>query len=355
MQAAARRLEVNPPPSVDLTVQLNQAPAQQVRTLQAALREALEAQRPVGDASREGRVWCLRCESADCAHALPPTPTSVFEGWAPTGWPRWAELAQVCLARRLPGLERLFDDPPAVLGYVDEETALVGDVLAEYAGPLARWRPLGQAVVGPLLLPGSSERCALSVQVVALGQRGAPPMLRLNLLGMSGEAITDAATGGPPRGTAEGLRRTIQQARRQVGRLGRRLATAAARGEVFDQAEAVGSLLGRIRSDLQRIFEPRHWRTQHADDRHQDGARPTDMALPDAREAGNDRLYLDTRRETVIVIGPRGRAHVFSPAGRHVTSLRLEPGELARRTSRRWWSPLAPAAAEAFRAAVHGS
>lgn len=369
VRAEAHRLAVPLPPELDLHLALGCSPAEQVRRLVAELRRSLEALRPAGDLSREGRVWCLRCESMDCAHAAPPGPEAVFVGYAPTGWPRWAEFTQVCLARRLAGLDGLFSDPPAVLGWVDGEAELVGEVLAEYAGTLDRWRPVGQVVVGLIPrpeLPKSVEesmtsggaarpsgRVALSVQVVAVHLPGAPLSLRVSLLGLTSEAITDAATAGPPRGVAEGLRRTVIQARRQVARLGRRLATT--RGEDFDERAALGSLLGRIRSDLLRIFEPRLWRTRHADDRHQAGARPTETALGDAREAGDDRLFADTRRETVIVVGPRGRAHVFTQSGRHVTSLRLEPGELGRRTGRQRWSPLSPEAAQAFREALQGA
>jgi len=351
IRAEARRLGVQTPRLIELELVLDQPPSEQVQSLMGEVRQALEALRPAGDVGREGRVWCLRCESMDCTHAVPPGPEAVFVGYAPTGWPKWAEFTQVCLARRLSGIDGLFGDAPTVLGYVDSEAQLVGEVLAEYAGTLDRWRPLGQVVVGPLVGPGGG-RSVLSLQVVVLRAPGTPPLMRVNLLGLTSEVITDAAIAGPPRGTAEGLRRVVLQARRQVGRLGRRAATAAARREVFDESAAISSLLGRTRADLLKNFEPRHWRTRHADDRHQAGVRPTETAMADAREAGDDRLFADTRRETVIVIGPRGRAHVFTQSGRHVTSLRLEPGELTRRTGRQRWSPLPDAAARAFREAL---
>ena len=40
-----------------------------------AVAAALEASRPAQAIWREGRVFCPRCESLDCAHAAPPSPT----------------------------------------------------------------------------------------------------------------------------------------------------------------------------------------------------------------------------------------------------------------------------------------
>ncbi|MCB9548892.1 MAG: hypothetical protein H6706_24065 [Myxococcales bacterium] len=351
----ARAAGIPLPAHLPLTLPLLGPLPERAAAVERAVAAALEASRPAQAIWREGRVFCPRCESLDCAHAAPPSPTTVFGGYAPTGWPQWLDFTQVCVDRRVPGLDGIFADPPQVVGYADAD-ALTAALLPEYAAALAPWRPLGQVVVGPVPAdpgrPRHSERHALTLQVVALAQPGSPATLRLNTLGLSSEVIIDAATDGPPRGVAEGLWRTLQQAHRLVARLNRRAGTAAARGEAFDRAAALSTLLGRLRADLVRLFEPRTWRTRHADDRHQAGVRPTETALGDAREAGDDRLYLDTRRETVIVIGPRGRAHVFTLRGRHVTSLRLAPGELTRRTGRDRWKPLAPDAAQAFRDAL---
>lgn len=111
-------------------------------------------------------------------------------------------------------------------------------------------------------------------------------------------------------------------------------------------------MLGHLRADLVRVFSLQQWRTRHAEERHVDGRRPTSAALGDARDAADDRLLHDTRRETIVVIGPRSRAHVFTPAGQHVTSLRLQPGELDRKLGRQRWQPLRAAQIAAFRAAL---
>ncbi|MEZ4472906.1 MAG: hypothetical protein R3F60_19390 [bacterium] len=324
--ALARSAGVAAPPAVSLLLPLEGPLDDRVARLDAALRQAIDAQRPA--AWRDGRVLCPRCESLECAHAAPPGPTTVFGGYAPTGWPQWLDFTQVCVDRRVPGLDGIFADPPQIVGYV-ETAGLTAGLLPEYAAALEHWRPLGQVVVGPVPAdpgrPRHAERHALTLQVVALERAGAPTSLRLNVLGLSAEVIVDAATEGPPRGIAEGLWRTLQQAHRLVARLNRRAGTAAARGTPSIGPAPCRRCWAACAPIWCASSEPRSWRTRHADDRHQAGGIPTETALGDAREAGDDRLYADTRRETVVVIGPRGRAHVFTPAGRHVTSLRLAP------------------------------
>ena len=86
--------------------------------------------------------------------------------------------------------------------------------------------------------------------------------------------------------------------------------------------------------------------------RHRSADRPTDHAWRDADEAADDELLRDARRQTIIVLGKRNRAHVFSATARHITSLRLEGDELARKVQGRRWVALDESAARSFRAAL---
>jgi hypothetical protein len=111
------------------------------------------------------------------------------------------------------------------------------------------------------------------------------------------------------------------------------------------------SLLGRLRSDLERVFRSDPRRTVHARERHLGGERPTAHALRDALDVGPDRFLRDSERDTLVVLGPRGRTHVFSARdGRHVTSLVLGPGELDRKFGRARWRPATRPEVDAFRA-----
>jgi hypothetical protein len=54
----------------------------------------------------------------------------------------------------------------------------------------------------------------------------------------------------------------------------------------------------------------------------------------------------------MIVLGPRGRAHAFTPEGKHVTSLILDRDALSRRLARRRWRPATRAEIDALRTAL---
>lgn len=337
---------------IDLEPRLDSA--QRVEAALAQIEAALSAARPVDDLWRAGAVHCFWCNASDCGHARPPTPGSVFAGYAATGKAEWVDFVQSCVDRRLPGLEGLFADPPHPLAFIQQHE-LTGDLLPGFGQNAHAWRLRGQVCVG--LVPADlraprGDRVAFSIQVVETRRPNAPLKLRVNLVGLDSHQITSAAASGPARNTAEQLRRLIQRAQRTVGRISRRSVLAEARQEPYDADQGIASMLGQMRGDLVRIFGPQQWRTQHAKERHGDGARPTSKALSDAREAGPERLFRDTRRETIVVIGPRNRAHVFTETGRHVTSLRLEPGELGRKTQRKRWLPLSAPGVTAFRAAV---
>jgi len=102
---------------------------------------------------------------------------------------------------------------------------------------------------------------------------------------------------------------------------------------------ATAPILARLRSDVARIFAGDRGRTEPAKTRHQSGTRPTSEARVEAENATDERILTDERRATYVVLGRKGRAHVFAGDGRHVTSLRLEPGEVERKTRRKRWRP----------------
>ena len=61
------------------------------------------------------------------------------------------------------------------------------------------------------------------------------------------------------------------------------------------------------------------------------------MAFGDLEQAKDENILFDTRRETLIVLGDRGRAHVFNPSGRLVTSIRYSPAAIDKRRKRGLW------------------
>lgn len=353
----ARQADAPLPDSLRIDLRPRDASPERVAGVIADIERAFVAARPADDLWRAGAVHCFWCASSDCAHARPSSPGSVFAGYAATGKAEWVDFVQSCVDRRLPGLDGLFTEPPHPVAFVQQQE-LTGELLPGFGREDHAWRLRGQVVIGMVpadLREPKGDRVAFAMQVVETRRPQAPLTLRINLVGMSANAITAAASDGPARSTAEQLRRLIQGAHRLVKRIGRRAVMAEARNEPYDAERAIASMLGQLRGDLVRVFAPQSWRTQHAAERHGDGARPTSKALGDAHEAGPDRLFHDTRRETIVVIGPKNRAHVFTETGRHVTSMRLEPGELGRKTQRKRWQPLSQPKITAFRAALKGA
>ena len=64
---------------------------------------------------RPGRVHCFRCDSSECEHSLPPSPLSVFTGYAPNGAAEWKEFAQVLIEAKDDRVDQLFAGRPGVV------------------------------------------------------------------------------------------------------------------------------------------------------------------------------------------------------------------------------------------------
>ncbi|MDQ7087483.1 MAG: hypothetical protein Q9Q13_06340 [Acidobacteriota bacterium] len=104
-------------------------------------------------------------------------------------------------------------------------------------------------------------------------------------------------------------------------------------------ARRVESILRGLARRLERGQRAHGRRTRHAERRHSEGGRPTRMALLDLARAGEDDLLYDIRRKTLVVLGERGRCHVFGAGGRLVTSVRYPPATIERRRRGGLWRP----------------
>ena len=58
---------------------------------------------------------------------------------------------------------------------------------------------------------------------------------------------------------------------------------------------------------------------------------------------------MDAHTRAYVVLGPKNRAHLFTSAGKHMTSMQLDPGELDRKVGRRRWRPVSPETAGALK------
>lgn len=343
---------------VPVTIPLDRASGGQLdaaaRALAAGIDSRLaEALRAAG-AFEQGRVHCFLCAATHCGHSDPPEATSVFAGYAPNGRPEWVSFANLLLARGDDRVDRLYAEPPEILGVVQGPSELAGELLPGFGQGEDAWRLLGQVALGlvPRDLLGRaprSDRLALTLQLVETGARGGKRRVRLNVLGLSPEAISEAAAGDDERGQAEAFRRTLAETRGRIDTLGLRLWRASKGEDAVDEEALALALLTQLRSDLERVFRASLKRTRHAQSRHLEGGRPTDRAKEDLANAAPGQCYLDSRRDTIVVTGPQGRAHVYAADGRLVTSLHLKDGALERKLSQGRWVPAAPGVLEGLR------
>ncbi|HIA01178.1 MAG TPA: hypothetical protein EYN66_04610 [Myxococcales bacterium] len=283
-----------------------------------------------------GQIYCFQCLAADCAHATPLKPRDTFSGYSPTGRPCWLSFTNLCIERKDTRVDTLFSEPPEIIAISQSNQELQADLLPDFGQGNVIFNVLGQVVVG--LVPRTlklhhahSERVALTLQIVESQSSNQSKRLRLNLIGMTLDEIIEAASEHGARSVAEGLRRTIQRVRHQLA--------AVSSGPQINLPE-IEPFLSRLKGDLERIFRPARRRTQHAQQRHLGGQRPTSLAMTDALNVPKERLLRDIERHTVIVLGKKNRAHVFSLQGRHVTSLQLKPGEVDRKNKRKRWRML---------------
>jgi len=342
MADAGRHRAGGLPDDLSFPVDLSSAPIEEWRRRAHALYDTLH-QRIEADASTwtDGTVWDFQSGDPESPHIRPPSDRHTFAGYTATGKPTWVPFVDLCLELRPDGLDTLFTAKPGVVVISQEPDALGETRLEGFGDGGATFRVLGQVVAGLLplgLTRDDGDRGVLTVQIVARRERDGALRVHLNHLGISARTIHLAAASGPPRNPAEQLRRTLRQSQKRLDSVVRKPEISMP-GTL--EAE-VGPVLARLRSDVARIFTGDRGRTAHAKSRHRSATRPTSEARVEAESAADERILTDERRATYVILGRKGRAHVFAGDGRHVTSLRLEPGEVERKTRRKRWRPATP-------------
>ncbi len=304
-------------------------------------------------ALRPGHVYCHRCRAADCPHSRPSGPRQVFTGYASTGAPRFEDLAQWLLACQHDRAGVLYGERASEQGFVTQVSTgeeLTADLVAAFEdrrGPDIRIH--GQVVAGwfPLRPQGQLGReLALSLQVVSSrkpgkgkvgkGKPGKPSKDRHRRLSLN---IIGAGPDGAPLATLEerlGAMPWMAAAKWAQSVLGS-IEQAQARHKPAHLQARIEGVLGAIAGRLEQGRRGSSRRTKHAEDRHQEGDRPTRLAVADLVKVPDERILHDTLRDTLIVLGARNRAHVFARAGKHVTSIRYTPEAIERKkTAGRW-------------------
>ncbi len=305
-----------------------------------------------------GRVFCFRCESCDCEHAAPPTPLSVFSGYASNGAAEWAEFAQVLIEARDDRVDRLFGPRPSTLAVVQLGHDLRVKQLGSFGRSSKTYSLLGQVIAGYFLVPGAGTadaRLAITFQAVEGRGEGGRLRLRLNCLAaMPGpDTLSDllAADWQPElrraRRVAEEVLATIEQ-RVNAAREAQRL------DDIKTAMRQVPGILRRLAESVERGSRQGIRRTRHVEQRRQE-RRPVHKALEDALSAAPEAFYHDEKMETMVVCGGQNRAHVFSPEGRHVTSFVLNPDAVEFRLRTRRWRQATPEEAQELKSRIQAS
>lgn len=323
-------------------------------------RQLQDARADLG-AARKGRAYCFRCASSLCEHAVPPSSLHVFAGYSPTGQPEWEEFAQALIAARDERVDRLFSDPPAILTCLRFGRDLRDRQLASFGRASKTYALLGQVTAGyfPVRSSGAvrgptPERLALTFQAAETRDASGALRLMLNVIGVDprGLPLEDALASETGWGSA--VYRAREIASRDLENLERLAVQAREAGrpeEGLAAMKKIPGVLDRLAESLERGDRQQARRTQHAEAR-RGSVRPVHKALDDAASASPANHFSDERTGGIVVCGPRGRAHVFNPEGRHITSFCLTPEAVAYRVRTSRWKPLSPENWTGFRARI---
>jgi hypothetical protein len=311
------------------------------RAAEEAVQEAIQSLVAHSARFQPGRVFCLRCQSAACEHSAPQSNRQVFTGYASTGVPRFADLGQWLLARRDPRVDLLYRESPQLLATVSPGVELTGELLPVFLQNESGYKLHGQVAVGWYPAPtdnGHREPLAVSFQVLSSRARGGRRRFGLNVIGIGPggqplEHLYDRVGEIPWSGSVRWAQTVLGSIEHQLDRAPR------TPPQVVDQR--IEGLVAALARRLEKGWRGEERKTQHARVRHREGDRPTRMALADFARATPENLLFDTRRETLVVVGDRGRAHVFNREGKLVTSIRYNPAVIEKRRQNGMWRPAA--------------
>lgn len=333
------------------------------------IREEIEALLLERTAFQPGHVADLRVDSKSRRRGSggrdtsPPDARFVFSGWSPSGAPRFLDFAQLLLERQHEEQHRLYRKPPALLTLSQDRDDLRRELLphfreqnGETADPEASdgvVRVHGQVAAGWFRVPrqdGTESVQALTLQAVSVaapGRRRRRHALNVLGAGPDGEPLSEVVArfeGVPPWKSA------VDWAQKALGTLnldplnqgpkkGKKRGQRRDRASGESNEKRIRGILRGLARRLEQRHRSRRRRTGHAQERHEDGDRPTRMAMQDLARARAEEVLVDQRRDTLVVLGDRGRAHVFNDVGKLVTSIRYTPESIDRKRRQDIWRP----------------
>ena len=292
-----------------------------------------------------GRVWCFQTESFDSDYSRPEDPRQVLVGYGLEGRPRYADLVTLAIERKHDAVEELLAGREGAVSFVEAGEAVTEGVKPAFDPHTIPYQLVGQLVAGLFESSEAGRRVALTVQVLA--NEGEDNKLHLVSHPVSAVDLLDLPDPSIPR-ILRGFQNKLVECAKEVD--GKRAA-----GETPNLAEAVEPLLKDLSKRLSSNAKTKERKTTHA--RERENERPTTLAFPEARSARDHHLYVDGQENTVVVVGKKGRIHVFSPDGRHVTSVVMSPTNVKQRVKQGRWRQAEPTERGSFRDAIaqHGA
>lgn len=338
---------------LELPLTLPLLPGDDFAALAAKLREEMRAEISMQvshrAAFRPGHVLDLRHPQGLGPETAPADSRKVFVGFTALGAPRFLDFAQWLLQAKHPQLDLLYARPPGLVTVMSTAEELYFEVLPPFRQPAGLdWRVHGQVVAGffDVARPdGSLGQLALTFQVQSSAAKaGGQRRFGLNILGVGPggeqlERLMDRLARKtveplPWQGAASWAQSALDSIERGQGR------------KAPDEAQLeqrIEGILGGFVRRLEQDRRARGRRTGHAEERHQQGDRPTRHALQDLSRARNEDILVDARSGTFVVLGDRGRAHVWSGQGKLVTSINTTPESIERKKKKDLWRAASPA------------
>lgn len=306
-----------------------------------AVEEILKRVRAVREhekALRPGAVYSYFADSCDAEGCRPIEPRHVFDGYSSTGKPKFADFVTLAIERKDKDVERMLAGEEIILTHVTMGQVLRTQQLAEFGGNSPVFKILGQVNAGLFRVLGDAGRCAFSFQLLRGTTLEGRVRLRLHPVG----AVEPMDLADPA------LMQIMSRFQRKLDTEALRLEGKMKGGEV-DEEEFVLPLLQDFAKQLASRTRNTGRRTQHGMERSEAGQRPTPKAYPDASEANDAAILWDIDQSTVVVVGPKGRVHVFSPAAKHVTSVVMQRSAVDRRQQQGRWRLAEPEERGEFR------
>jgi hypothetical protein len=335
--AMPRYLDLNLRVPLDEGNDVRHAAGTAVEQILQRVREVREHEK----ALRPGAVYSYFAGSSHAEGCRPTEPRQVFDGYSSTGKPVFADFVTMAIERKDPDIDRLLAGDDIVLTRVTMGRVLRTQQLAEFGGNSPVFKILGQVDAGLFKVLSSAGKCAFSFQLLRGSTLEGRVRLRLHPVG----AVDPMELADPA------VTQILSRFQRRLDTEALRLQGQAQQGEV-DEESFVLPLLNDLARQLQGRARSAGRRTQHGLERSEAGQRPTSRAYPDAGEAPDASILWDLDQNTIVVLGPKGRVHVFTPAGKHVTSVVMQGAAIERRRHMGRWRLAEPEERGEFRIQV---